>query len=186
MVIVILYAVEAVKPHQPTVEIEPLPKTICTAFRRQRHGMEGKRIIPEANLKSVDSTLVNALMGFQREGVNFAISKEGRVLIADEMGLGKTLQAICVACYYRAEWPVPVVSPSSVRYAWAEAFQKWIPFLKPDDINVVLNSKNNATSGKVNILSYDLMHRKAQELRQFRFQVIIMVSSLSDNVACQG
>ena len=51
---------------------------------------------------------------------SFAISREGRVLIADDMGLGKTLQAICVACYYRTEWPVLVVSPSSVRYAWAE------------------------------------------------------------------
>ena len=51
---------------------------------------------------------------------SFAISREGRVLIADEMGLGKTLQAICVACYNRAEWPVLVVSPSSVRYSWAE------------------------------------------------------------------
>ncbi|XP_071802935.1 SWI/SNF-related matrix-associated actin-dependent regulator of chromatin subfamily A-like protein 1 [Asterias amurensis] len=169
--------IEAVKPLQPSVEIEPLPKTICTAFRRQRHGKEGNRVIPEANLKCVDSTLVNALMGFQREGVNFAISREGRVLIADEMGLGKTLQAICVACYYRAEWPVLVVSPSSVRYSWAEAFQTWIPSLSPDDINVVVNSKHNATSGKVNILSYDLMHRKAQELKQYRFKVIIMDES---------
>ena len=36
------------------------------------------------------------------------------------MGLGKTLQAICVACYYRQEWPLLVICPSSVRIAWAE------------------------------------------------------------------
>ena len=38
----------------------------------------------------------------------------------------------------------------------------------------------------MNILSYDLMHRKAQELKQFRFKVIIMVSYLVDNVASPG
>ncbi|XP_038077029.1 SWI/SNF-related matrix-associated actin-dependent regulator of chromatin subfamily A-like protein 1 [Patiria miniata] len=165
---------EAVKPLRPTVEIEPLPKPVCAAFRRQRHGQEGNRVIPDANLNSVDQKLVNTLMNFQREGVNFAISREGRVLIADDMGLGKTLQAICIACFYRAEWPVLVVSPSSVRYSWAEAFEKWIPSLDPQDINVVLNSKSSGTSGQVNILSYDLMHRKAAELKQFRFQIIIM------------
>ena len=32
------------------------------------------------------------LLPFQREGVAFALSKEGRACICDEMGLGKTLQ----------------------------------------------------------------------------------------------
>ncbi len=42
------------------------------------------------------------------------------MLIADDMGLGKTLQAMCAACYYRQEWPLLVVTPSSVRYAWRD------------------------------------------------------------------
>ena len=50
----------------------------------------------------------------------FCIQRGGRALIADDMGLGKTLQAICVACYYRQEWPLLVICPSSVRIAWAE------------------------------------------------------------------
>lgn len=36
------------------------------------------------------------------------------------MGLGKTVQAICIAAYYRSEWPLLVVAPSSVRFTWAE------------------------------------------------------------------
>ena len=44
----------------------------------------------------------------------------GRVLIADDMGLGKTLQAIAVMSYYRSDWPLLVVCPSSVRLTWAE------------------------------------------------------------------
>lgn len=51
---------------------------------------------------------------------SFVIHHGGRALIADDMGLGKTIQAICVACYYRTEWPLLVVSPSSMRYSWAE------------------------------------------------------------------
>lgn len=46
--------------------------------------------------------------------------KQGRLLLADDMGLGKTVQAICIAAYYRNEWPLLVVTPSSVRFTWAE------------------------------------------------------------------
>ena len=48
------------------------------------------------------------------------MSKDGRLLLADDMGLGKTVQAICIAAYYRKEWPLLVVAPSSVRFTWAE------------------------------------------------------------------
>lgn len=51
---------------------------------------------------------------------SFAIAKGGRLLLADDMGLGKTLQAVCVAAFYRKEWPMLVVGPSSVRFAWEQ------------------------------------------------------------------
>lgn len=44
--------------------------------------------------------------------------------MADDMGLGKTLQAITVVCYYRSEWPLLVVCPSSLRLAWAEVSEQ--------------------------------------------------------------
>lgn len=47
---------------------------------------------------------------------SFGISRNGRVLIADDMGLGKTIQALGVASYYRLEWPLLIVCPSSVRW----------------------------------------------------------------------
>eukprot|EP00961_Rhodomonas_salina_P205197 2769862-Rhodomonas_salina.6 len=47
------------------------------------------------------------LMPFQREGVRFALEKEGRVLIGDEMGLGKTIQAIAVAAGLQTLDPRP-------------------------------------------------------------------------------
>ena len=56
---------------------------------------------------------------------SFAVFQEGRLLLADDMGLGKTVQAICIAAYYRKEWPLLVVAPSSVRFTWAEVRQGW-------------------------------------------------------------
>ena len=46
---------------------------------------------------------------------SWAVSRGGRVLIADDMGLGKTIQALGIADYYRSEWPLLIVCPSSVR-----------------------------------------------------------------------
>jgi SWI/SNF-related matrix-associated actin-dependent regulator 1 of chromatin subfamily A len=39
----------------------------------------------------------------------------GRCLIADDMGLGKTRQALGIAAYYRKDWPLIVVTPSSLK-----------------------------------------------------------------------
>lgn len=59
------------------------------------------------------------------------MSKQGRLLLADDMGLGKTVQAICIAAYYRDEWPLLVVAPSSVRFTWAEVKKKdTLPLVK--------------------------------------------------------
>lgn len=60
------------------------------------------------------------LLPFQRLGVEFALKRDGRVLIGDEMGLGKTLQAVAIAACYRADWPLVVFTPASVTLQWAE------------------------------------------------------------------
>lgn len=62
---------------------------------------------------------------------SFAVSKQGRLLLADDMGLGKTVQAICIAAYYRDEWPLLVVTPSSVRFTWAEVIKEPPPHAPP-------------------------------------------------------
>lgn len=54
-------------------------------------------------------------------------------------------------------------------------FQRWIPTLDPQSVNVVVTGKDNCTAGLINILSYDLMARKADILKRKKFQVIIMV-----------
>lgn len=45
----------------------------------------------------------------------YGISKKGRCLVADDMGLGKSIQALGIADYYRSDWPLLIVCPSSMR-----------------------------------------------------------------------
>ncbi|NXP47562.1 SMAL1 protein, partial [Heliornis fulica] len=103
-----------------SVEVEPLPEAIIHTFAAQIQRSASQTDVPDADLSVVDSKIVTSLMPFQREGVNFGILRDGRLLLADDMGLGKTIQAICIAAFYQKEWPLLVVTPSSMRFTWAE------------------------------------------------------------------
>uniref|UniRef100_A0A8D0C6U7 SWI/SNF-related matrix-associated actin-dependent regulator of chromatin subfamily A-like protein 1 n=1 Tax=Salvator merianae TaxID=96440 RepID=A0A8D0C6U7_SALMN len=161
----------------PAVELEPLPSAIVQAFAAQFEKSASKAAeIPEADLSTVDSKIVSSLMPFQREGVNFAVSKGGRLLLADDMGLGKTIQAICIAAYYRKEWPLLVVAPSSVRYAWAEAFSRWLHSLSPDTIKVIATGKDCLSAKLINIVTFDLLSKLGKQIKT-TFQVVIVDES---------
>ncbi|XP_063256861.1 SWI/SNF-related matrix-associated actin-dependent regulator of chromatin subfamily A-like protein 1 isoform X1 [Prinia subflava] len=159
-----------------SIEVEPLPEAVIKTFAAQLQGSPSQTDIPDADLSAVDSKIVTSLMPFQREGVNFAISRNGRLLLADDMGLGKTIQAICIAAYYQQEWPLLVVTPSSVRFTWAEAFHRWLPSLNPESTNVIVSGKDNLTGGLINIISFDLLSRVDRQLKS-TFQVVIVDES---------
>ncbi|KAM9836018.1 DNA annealing helicase and endonuclease ZRANB3 [Aulostomus maculatus] len=134
-------------------------------------------------LSGLPPKLLQRLMPFQREGVEFALSKNGRCMIADEMGLGKTVQAIAAAYAYRQEWPLLVVVPSSLKYPWIEELERWIPELEPGDINLVENKSHTMgiSTAKVTVLGYGLLTTDARSLvealtRQ-RFGVIVVDES---------
>lgn len=116
--------------------------------------------VVQAAIARIPAPLWEALFPFQREGVIYGLQRNGRCLIGDEMGLGKTLQGLAIACAYRAEWPLLVVCPSSVRYVWAEEVLKWMPDVPPHEINVVLNGKASVQS-LVTVISYDLVIKLA-------------------------
>ena len=61
---------------------------------------------------------------------------QGRILIADDMGLGKTLQALALAHYYLVDWPLLIVTPSSMKFAWDEAVRVWLPSVPLHHIQV--------------------------------------------------
>uniref|UniRef100_A0A8C3D3T9 SWI/SNF-related matrix-associated actin-dependent regulator of chromatin subfamily A-like protein 1 n=1 Tax=Corvus moneduloides TaxID=1196302 RepID=A0A8C3D3T9_CORMO len=159
-----------------SVEVEPLPEAVIRTFATHLQRSPSQTDIPDADLSVVDSKIVTSLMPFQREGVNFAISRNGRLLLADDMGLGKTIQAICIAAYYQQEWPLLVVTPSSVRFTWAEAFHRWLPSLSSGSTNVIVSGKDNLTGSLINIISFDLLSRMDKLLKS-TFQVVIIDES---------
>ncbi|XP_076363842.1 LOW QUALITY PROTEIN: SWI/SNF-related matrix-associated actin-dependent regulator of chromatin subfamily A-like protein 1 [Tachypleus tridentatus] len=165
--------IQGVIPLFPNVIISPLPQCILKVFQKASDECE----IPSVDLSNLDLKLQNSLLPFQRKGVSFGIIKGGRLLIADDMGLGKTIQAIGIADYYKNEWPLLVVAPSSVRYSWVEAFHTWLPSLDSQEINVVNSSKESVSGSKVVIMSYDILTRKVKCIQDKKFQVIIMDES---------
>ncbi|KAK9524045.1 hypothetical protein VZT92_017912 [Zoarces viviparus] len=134
-------------------------------------------------LSGLPRKLLRRLMPFQREGVEFALSRNGRCMIADEMGLGKTVQAIAVAYAFRQEWPLLVVVPSSLKYPWIEELERWIPELQPGDINLVENKSDTMGIGssKVTVLGYGLLTTDArplvEALSRQRFAVVVVDES---------
>eukprot|EP00105_Crassostrea_gigas_P013540 XP_011429890.2 PREDICTED: SWI/SNF-related matrix-associated actin-dependent regulator of chromatin subfamily A-like protein 1 isoform X1 [Crassostrea gigas] len=166
--------VSAMRAMSPQVRLVPLPQAVLSTFQQQLKGVYPDKEIPTADLSHLDASLVNSLLPFQRVGVNFGVHKNGRILLADDMGLGKTIQAICLACYYRNEWPLLIVVPSSVRFDWAQQLQRWVPSLDPQEVYVALSGKCSLSGHKVCILSYDLMAKKSKDLLERNFNVVIM------------
>ncbi|NXM75080.1 ZRAB3 endonuclease, partial [Serilophus lunatus] len=137
----------------------------------------------DAKLSFLPERLRKKLLPFQEKGIIFALQRSGRCMIADEMGLGKTIQAIAISYYYKNEWPLLIVVPSSLRYPWVDEMEKWIPELSPDDISIIQNKTDigGISTSKVTILGYGLLTSDAQTLidtlyRQ-NFKVVVIDES---------
>ena len=74
----------------------------------------------------VPRRLCMAMAPYQRGGVDFVLTKNGRALIADEMGLGKTVQAIASMSIYDDDWPLLIFTPSSARFHWETELLHWL------------------------------------------------------------
>ena len=57
------------------------------------------------------------------------------------MGLGKTIQALGIASAYKSKWPLLIVSPSSMRFAWRSAVVRWLPSVPEEDVVVITSGK---------------------------------------------
>lgn len=164
---------EALKPLRPAVCIGPLPHFVRKTLETAAKQMPASCV----DLFGLDPKLLDSLMPFQQEGVCFGINHGGRVMIADDMGLGKTIQALGIAAYYRREWPLLIVTPSSVRYSWVSSIERWISSVERYEITVLNTGKDHIDDAQVVITSYDLLSRRKQELLDRNFQVVVMDES---------
>ena len=119
--------------------------------------------------------LLKSLYRFQKQGIIFGIKKFSRLLIADEMGVGKTVQAIGLSSLYQKDWPVLVICPSSLKFAWRDEVTQWLSeILDKNEIQVIKHSKNEFKENiKYYIISYDLSVRMIDKIIEKKFQYII-------------
>ena len=129
------------------------------------------------SINELPNKLQNTLYNFQKEGINFGIEKNGRLLIADEMGVGKTIQAIGIMTIYKEDWPVLILCPSSVKFSWRDELKNWLSDiinLEKEDIQVFKSSKDKIKNGqKFYIISYDLAIRNINFLIEKKFKCAI-------------
>nr|XP_045583792.1 SWI/SNF-related matrix-associated actin-dependent regulator of chromatin subfamily A-like protein 1 [Procambarus clarkii]XP_045583793.1 SWI/SNF-related matrix-associated actin-dependent regulator of chromatin subfamily A-like protein 1 [Procambarus clarkii]XP_045583794.1 SWI/SNF-related matrix-associated actin-dependent regulator of chromatin subfamily A-like protein 1 [Procambarus clarkii]XP_045583795.1 SWI/SNF-related matrix-associated actin-dependent regulator of chromatin subfamily A-like len=165
--------VTALSPLRPAVCISPLPSFVRKALASVTQQVPASCV----DLFGLDPKLLDSLMPFQHDGVCFGVSLGGRAMFADDMGLGKTIQALGVAAYYRREWPMLVVTPSTVRYSWVSSIERWVSSVNRSDIVVIGSGRDNFNGAEVVIVSYDLLSRRAKEILDHNFQVVIMDES---------
>ena len=98
----------------PFVKIHKLPNNIEKIFVLKEF-----RTKP-SNLDKIPANLLSQLLPYQKQGILFALERNGKVMLCDEAGLGKTVQAIGISCCYKDEWPIIVICPASLRQHWAD------------------------------------------------------------------
>lgn len=126
-------------------------------------------------LNDLPKGLFNSLYRFQKQGIIFGIKKFSRLLIADEMGVGKTVQAIGLSSLYQKDWPVLVICPSSLKFAWRDEITNWLSeIIDSNEVQVIKHSKNEFKDNiKYYIISYDLSVRMIEKIIEKKFQYII-------------
>lgn len=167
----ILSKLRALK-HLDIKYLEMLPENVM----KQLVDIESKKCDIDLS-ERFNSKFLDSLFSYQRDGIIFGIQRQGRCLIADDMGLGKTIQAIGLALWYRDDWPLIIVCPSSLRYQWMKSILRWCEDLSEKDIHIITNTKDAFPRVPITITSYDLMSRMKVRftVEQNRFYSMIIM-----------
>ncbi|KAG2387345.1 hypothetical protein C9374_001677 [Naegleria lovaniensis] len=112
--------------------LEPIPNFVFEVLDHYDMMVKAFKTRQKRNKSEYDLSLrlpakmFSSILPFQKEGIEFGISRDGRVMLCDEMGLGKTLQALGIACYYTKDWPMLIVGPCSLHNNWKKELTTWI------------------------------------------------------------
>jgi SWI/SNF-related matrix-associated actin-dependent regulator 1 of chromatin subfamily A len=156
---------------RPNVIVERLPTFVLNCVNKEKSDYSN------VDLSELDPELGAALMPFQQEGVRYGIDKNGRCLIADDMGLGKTFQALAIANYYSSDWPLLVVTTSSMKNVWEETIHQYLPSVPIMQVQYMTSGKDYIGDCRVLIVSHDMMSRYVDKLLKKEFGVVIVDES---------
>ncbi|XP_043276402.1 SWI/SNF-related matrix-associated actin-dependent regulator of chromatin subfamily A-like protein 1 [Venturia canescens] len=159
---------------RPEVVLAGIPSYVMKVFKKSLTKQTEVELI---DLSPIDSKLTESLMPFQQEGIRYGISKRGRCFIADDMGLGKTIQALGLAHYYRENWPLLIVTPSSVRYQWSEAIFTFLPSVPVQSVHHFTSGKDYIGNSQITIVSYDLLVRSIEVFKRRTYGFVILDES---------
>lgn len=151
------------------VTLGPIPQAILRLFSHK----DMKKDVSDVDISRVCPSLLSSLYPFQKTGIQFGVSKNGRCIIADDMGLGKTIQSLGIADYYRDDWPLLIMCPASMRFQWDEEIRTHLPHVPGSSIYVINSGKDEFLNPQVVITSYDLMSKITKQLKAIRFNFII-------------
>lgn len=99
--------------------------------------------------------LKGTLMPFQKTGVAFTDSRDGRALIGDEQGLGKTVQALAWLQLHPEARPAVVVCPASLKLNWEREAVKWMT--NPNAQVLQGSDTSQPLYGDIIIINYDIL-----------------------------
>jgi SWI/SNF-related matrix-associated actin-dependent regulator 1 of chromatin subfamily A len=111
-----------------------------------------------------------ALLGFQKAGVAYAMSREA-TLIGDDMGLGKSVQGISVINAMSARRAL-IICPASLRLNWKKELDKWL--ITPRRIDVMTGPSEFPKDPEIVICNYDILDRFRDQMTRTEWDLIIL------------
>ncbi len=160
-------------PYFPEIKIRPeVMEKVERTYNSQL--MESFRSTKKLDFKCVSADL----FPYQKEGVEFAVFREGAI-IADDMGLGKTLQAIATAILKKDIFGFKrtlVICPASLKAQWKQEIEK---FSQEKAIVVEGNSKERAaiyeqTEAHFIIANYEAVMRDYKVINEHPVEFVIL------------
>jgi SWI/SNF-related matrix-associated actin-dependent regulator of chromatin subfamily A-like protein 1 len=149
-----------------------LTKLIDLEVKRVHEAREAERTaeVQKAVLQK-ELGLKKTLFPFQKEGVAFIESRNGRVLIADEMGLGKTIQALAYLQLHPELRPAVIICPASLKLNWAKEIRETMT--QATNTQILQGKRVHKLHGQIVIINYDILPFWLAALTAFEPKVII-------------
>lgn len=97
------------------------------------------------------------LYPFQKIGVGFIESRNGRVLIADHMGLGKTIQTLGWLEMHPEKRPAVIIVPATLKINWKREITKWMSNETVHIVNGRMNGDSPLPKASIYIINYDIV-----------------------------